>query len=43
MEETVAQPELQYAVRGNIFTNLMDWETLHEQLREVAQNGIMNL
>ena len=43
MEESVAQPELQYGVRGNIFTNLMDWETIHEQLRELTRNGIVNL
>ena len=43
MEESVARPELQYGVRGNIFTNLMDWETIHEQFRAITQNGIVNL
>ena len=26
MEESVAQPEVQYGVRGNVFSNLMGWE-----------------
>ena len=43
MEESVAQPELQYGVRGNIFTNLMDWETMHQQLAELARTGTVNL
>ena len=43
MEESVAQPELQYGVRGNIFTNLMDWETVHAQLGDLMRFGTLNL
>ena len=43
MEESVAQPEFQYGIRGNIFTNLMDWETVHAQLGDLMRSGTLSL
>ena len=43
MEEPVAQPEAQYGIRGNVFSNLMDWEGTHAKLKEVTSNGNLTL
>jgi hypothetical protein len=43
MEESVAQPEAQYGIRGNVFSNLLDWEGTHAKLKELTSNGKLTI